>query len=93
MFYQPERHIKHGDVKTTLSTSDYQVEGQMRIGGQEQFYMETCTCLVIPKKEDDEIEIIASTQNPTECQNFVSKALGVPANKIVVKLKRIGEKL
>lgn len=38
------------------------------MGGQEHFYFETQSLIVVPKKEDDEMEIYSSTQNPTEIQ-------------------------
>ena len=41
---------------------------EIRIGGQEHFYLETQASIVIPKWEDGEFEIIAATQNPTETQ-------------------------
>jgi xanthine dehydrogenase/oxidase len=36
------------------------------MGGQEHFYLETNACLVVPKPEDGEMEIFASTQNANE---------------------------
>lgn len=74
-----------------MKSAEYVKEGQMRLGGQEQFYMETFACLAIPKGENNEIEIIASTQNPSDCQNSVAKALGVPKNRVTVKVTRLGE--
>lgn len=65
------------------------VEGQIRIGGQEHFYLETHNCVVIPG-EDDEIEVISSTQSVSDVQRDVSWALGVQRHKINVKVKRIG---
>lgn len=62
----------------------------MRIGGQEQFYMETFACLAIPKGEHNEIELIASTQNLSECQCTVARALGIPNNRVKVKITRLG---
>ena len=41
-----------------------------RIGGQEHFYLETQVCLAIPK-ENNEMEIFASTQHPTMLQSHV----------------------
>ena len=38
------------------------------MGGQEHFYLETQACLVVPKGEDGELEIFASSQNPTGLQ-------------------------
>ena len=92
MFYQPEHHLRCGDVESAMSSAEHLIEGTMRVGGQEHFYMETCACLVIPKREQKEVEIIASTQSLMECQEFVSKALGIPANRVVAKVKRIGMK-
>lgn len=44
------------------------MEGEVRLGGQEHFYLETQTCVVVPKMEDNEMEITSSTQHPTEMQ-------------------------
>lgn len=65
------------------------IEGEVRMGGQEHFYLETQACIVIPG-EDDEMEIISSTQGATEAQVEVGQCLGIPFNKIVSKVKRIG---
>uniref|UniRef100_A0A0K0DJC3 Ald_Xan_dh_C domain-containing protein n=1 Tax=Angiostrongylus cantonensis TaxID=6313 RepID=A0A0K0DJC3_ANGCA len=46
---------------------DHVVEGEIRTGGQEHFYLETSNCIVIPH-EDDEMEIIISTQGITGVQ-------------------------
>lgn len=62
----------------------------MHMGGQEHFYMETNCHIAIPKGEDGEMEIISSTQNPTGVQREVAHALGVAANKVVCRVKRLG---
>jgi xanthine dehydrogenase molybdopterin-binding subunit B len=36
------------------------------------------------------MEIFASTQNPTEIQALVATVLGVPMNRINVRVKRLG---
>ena len=41
--------------------------GEMRVGGQEHFYLETNACLVVPG-ENDEYMIYASSQNPNKTQ-------------------------
>jgi len=51
--------------------------------------LETNSSLVIPS-EDNEFEIHAATQNPTETQMVGASILGLPANKIVCKVKRLG---
>ncbi|KAJ3218506.1 hypothetical protein HDU67_005308 [Dinochytrium kinnereticum] len=66
------------------------VEGIARMSGQEHFYLETQASLVVPKKEDDEIEIFASTQHPTETQHMVAHVLGILSNRVLVRVKRMG---
>lgn len=89
-----ERNISKGTFDASTfdvnSNDDLVVEGCFKMGGQEHFYLETFSCLIIPKRESNEIEIHASTQNPNEMQAFVASALGVASNRIVVKCKRIG---
>ena len=61
------------------------------MGGQDHFYLETQGCLAIPKGESGEMDIFASTQNTDGTQKMAAKALGVPANRITARVKRIGE--
>nr|CDJ95017.1 Ferredoxin and [2Fe-2S]-binding and Molybdopterin dehydrogenase and CO dehydrogenase flavoprotein and Aldehyde oxidase xanthine dehydrogenase and Aldehyde oxidase and xanthine dehydrogenase domain containing protein [Haemonchus contortus] len=76
-------------VKNDWSSYDHVIEGEINMGGQEHFYLETQQCVVIPH-EDDELEIISSSQGINDVQMEVSKCLGIPAHKIIVKVKRIG---
>ena len=46
--------------------------------------------VAIPRGENDELEIWASTQNPTLTQLVVAKTLGIPANRVIVRVKRMG---
>jgi len=81
--------ISRGDAVSVLATAKNIVEGEVRIGGQEHFYLETQASLVVPG-ENDEFTVYASTQNPTKTSNFVAAAIGVPKNKVVCKVKRMG---
>lgn len=83
------RTIIKGDVEKALTEADFTVEGDCRMGGQEHFYLETHACLAFPK-DSDEIEVISSTQHPTEIQIHVAKSLGIPAAKVVSRVKRLG---
>jgi len=89
-FFEHYRYIRKGDVEEAFKNCDYVIEGTSRMGGQEHFYLETNAAIAIPKPEDGEIEIWSSTQNPTETQAYVAKALGVQSNKVVSKVKRLG---
>lgn len=76
-------------IPTDWTSYKHVIEGQIRIGGQEHFYLETQNCIAIPG-ECDEIDIISSTQSVSDVQAEVSQALGVPRHKVNVKVKRIG---
>ena len=53
--------------------------------------METNGCLAIPKGENDEMEIFASTQTLDGVQKSAARALGVPISRITARIKRVGE--
>jgi|EP00505_MAST-04D_sp_SCG-Rhode-Island_P001000 xanthine dehydrogenase/oxidase len=88
--FHPTQHlIEDGDVDDAFATCDIVLEGEMRVGGQEHFYLECNSALVVPG-EGDELYLYCSTQNPTKAQNFAARACGVTANKVVCKMKRMG---
>ncbi|XP_030304646.1 xanthine dehydrogenase/oxidase isoform X3 [Calypte anna] len=89
-FLKPIKRINKGDVKKGFEESDHILEGEMYLGGQEHFYLETHCTLAVPKGEDGEMELFVSTQNPMKTQEFAANALGVPANRVVVRVKRMG---
>ncbi|KAL1883938.1 hypothetical protein Daus18300_000046 [Diaporthe australafricana] len=84
------REIKKGDPEQAFKNSDYTFSGVARMGGQEHFYLETNACVAIPKPEDGEMEIWSSSQNCNESQAYAARVLEVQANKVVVKVKRLG---
>lgn len=89
-WFEHYRYIRKGDVKKAFAEADHVFTGVTRMGGQEHFYLETNACIAIPKPEDGEMEVWSSTQNPAETQTYVAQVTGVAANKIVVKVKRMG---
>ena len=52
--------------------------------------METQGCLVIPKPENDEFEVYTSSQALNDVQNQIAQTLGIPSNRVVCKIKRLG---
>nr|XP_034184290.1 xanthine dehydrogenase isoform X2 [Osmia lignaria] len=88
-FNETPKRLKNGDAEKAFFESPHILEGEIRMGGQEHFYLETHTSLAIPR-EEDELEIFCSTQHPTEIQKHVAHILNIHANKIVVRVKRIG---
>ncbi|XP_069624485.1 xanthine dehydrogenase/oxidase isoform X2 [Ranitomeya imitator] len=89
-FFLPIQKIENGNIEKGFQEADHTMEGELYIGGQEHFYLETNCCIAVPKGEDGELEMFASTQNTTETQQFAAHAIGVPANRILVRVKRIG---
>lgn len=88
-FYPTRNELLGGSMDQSVWDScDHIEEGTFTMGGQEHFYLECQTSLVIPT--EDEITIWASTQNPTKTQAKVASVLGIPAHKVSSKLKRIG---
>jgi xanthine dehydrogenase/oxidase len=66
------------------------VEGSFMCAGQEHFYLETNTSLVVPSDSDTNLTIYCSTQAATKTQNYCASATGTPASKVVVRVKRMG---
>nr|XP_008165070.1 aldehyde oxidase 1 isoform X2 [Chrysemys picta bellii] len=89
-FFEPQRRLEQGNVDEAFETVDQILEGEIHIGGQEHFYMETQCALVVPKEEDKEMDVYVSTQHPALTQEMVASCLGVPANRIMCHVKRIG---
>ncbi|XP_076807856.1 xanthine dehydrogenase/oxidase-like [Clavelina lepadiformis] len=89
-YFQPVSKMIQGDAETVMESCDHVISGECRIAGQEHFYLETQACLAVPKGEDGEMEIFASSQNPSGLQLNAARALGVQCNKIVVRVKRMG---
>uniref|UniRef100_A0A8C8SZG8 Aldehyde oxidase 1 n=1 Tax=Pelusios castaneus TaxID=367368 RepID=A0A8C8SZG8_9SAUR len=89
-FFEPQRKLEQGNVDEAFETVDQILEGEIHIGGQEHFYMETQSVLVVPKREDKEMDVYVSTQHPAFIQEMVASCLGVPANRIMCHVKRVG---
>jgi len=78
-----------GDSASKLASAPRRLQGTLHIGGQEHFYLETQISSVMPT-EDGGMLVYTSTQNPTEVQKLVAEVLGVPMNKIVIDMRRMG---
>ena len=85
----PERTIARGDVDAAFESAEHTLDGVLHIGGQEHFYLESQVAIAHPG-EDGAVTVHSSTQHPTEVQQVVAEALGVPFHKVVVICKRMG---
>jgi xanthine dehydrogenase/oxidase len=97
-FLDVERKLLRGEFSENnkngtgipLASAALTVSGTARMSGQEHFYLETNATLVVPGAEDDEVEVFASTQHPSETQHLVAHVLGIQSNKVVCRVKRLG---
>ncbi|XP_062972241.1 aldehyde oxidase-like [Elgaria multicarinata webbii] len=89
-FFEPQRKLEQGNVDEAFKAADHILEGEISIGGQSHFYMETQSILAVPKGEDKEMDVYASVQHPACIQEMVASCLGVPDNRIMCHVKRIG---
>ncbi|NXR18366.1 AOXA oxidase, partial [Cinclus mexicanus] len=67
-FFEPKRKLEQGNVDEAFETVDNIIEGEICIGGQKHFYMETQSMLAVPKGEDKEMDLYVSTQHPAIIQ-------------------------
>lgn len=87
-FILPVHSIVDGDVDKGFADSDIVLEGEMNMGGQEQFYFETNVSLSTPYEGG--IKVIASTQAAAKTQSLVARVLGLRDNLVTCATKRIG---
>ncbi|KAF1750615.1 hypothetical protein GCK72_017166 [Caenorhabditis remanei] len=76
-------------LREALEKSNKVLEGEVSIGGQEHYYLETQSSLVVPG-EGDELVVHCSTQGTSFTQLMVAEFMKVPAHKVIVKTKRLG---
>ena len=81
--------LKRGEPETEIGKAQHRLQGRMRIGGQEHFYLEGHIAMAIPG-EDEEVTVWSSTQHPSEVQHMVGHVLGIPANAVTTQTRRMG---
>lgn len=86
---QPSRKIETGDIAEAFKNAKNIIEGELKVGGQEHWYLETQICLCIPQEGRD-MKVYSSTQNPSETQLLVAEALGLHKMNVEVEMKRMG---
>ncbi len=88
-FLNAPRRIRTGDCAVALAAAPHRLAGTLRIGGQEQFYLESQAAIAYPG-EDGQMVVHSSTQNPTEIQAVVAGMLGRDMHDVVCLCKRMG---
>nr|XP_027228843.1 xanthine dehydrogenase/oxidase-like [Penaeus vannamei] len=82
--------IAKGNLALGFASAAHVIEGEMRTGGQEHFYLEPNAHIFVPKGEDGEMDVFSSSQIPSEMQQMVARVVGVSRNRVVVRVKRLG---
>jgi len=88
-YHNDPQIIRRGDTEAALAQATHSFAGEVDIGGQDHFYLETQASWVIPDGEGN-LQVFASTQHPTETQEIVARVLGLPKNQVVCTCLRMG---
>ena len=84
-----QRTVSRGDAAAGLERAAHRFSGELEIGGQEHFYLETMAALALVD-ENGQIFVQSSTQHPSETQDIVAHVLGLPAHQVTVQCLRMG---
>jgi len=88
-FVLPSQTIKRGDSRAAIDNAQNRLGGRVRVGGQDQFYLEGQIAMALPA-EDGNLFIYSSTQHPGEVQHLAAAAIGKHNKDIVVECRRMG---
>lgn len=90
-----ENSFLHGPVRltdgdlTAMEGSPLRFTGELRIGGQEHFYLET-QAAIAEMDGAGGMTVWSSTQHPSETQAIVARVLGWPRNRVTVECPGMG---
>src|SRR5580704_11417020 len=88
-FVLPTKTLVRGQPQQALAAAAHRLSGSLAVGGQDHFYLEGQVAAAIPQ-EDGAMLVHSSTQHPSEVQQIIAHALGVPAHVITVQCRRMG---
>lgn len=85
----PPLGLKRGDAAGAIVRAPHKLSGELRLGGQDHFYLEGQVSIAEPR-EDGDIMLRCSTQHPSEVQKLVARVLGRPLHAVTVECRRMG---
>jgi xanthine dehydrogenase large subunit len=80
--------IATGEI-SAMNASALRFDGELSIGGQEHFYLETQASIAW-MDESGGVSVHSSTQHPAETQEIVARVLGVARHQVTVECLRMG---
>ncbi len=81
--------MTRGDANAALEQAPHTLTGEVHVGAQDHFYLETQVSTAF-LDEDDQMMIHSSTQHPTEVQTIVAEVLGWARSRVTVQCLRMG---
>jgi xanthine dehydrogenase large subunit len=81
--------LRRGDAEAAIAAAPRRMQAEFRGGGQEHFYLEGQIAVATPG-EDGEMQIVSSTQHPSEAQHVVARVLGGACHRVTVTCRRMG---
>ena len=88
-FFSAPLRLCRGDAAASIAASPHRIEGEISIGGQEHFYLETQNALVW-LDETGGVCVHSSTQHPSEAQEIIARVLGIARHQVTAECLRMG---
>ncbi len=88
-FVRPPHVQDTGGVREAIANAPHCLTGELRIGGQDHFYLEGHVSLALPL-EGNGMLVYTSSQSPSQVQKCVAQVLAVPMSQVVVEVRRMG---
>ncbi len=86
---RPPHTMHRGDPDAAIAAAPHRIEGALKVGGQEHFYLEGQAALALPA-DDGGMHVATSNQNPSEVQKLVAEVLALPMHAVTVEVRRMG---
>jgi xanthine dehydrogenase large subunit len=91
-FLTQTQAIETGSPTKRWSRARIGLYGELRVGGQEHFYLEM-QCAYVHRDAASGFHVHSSTQHPTETQLTVAHVLGVPAHEVICECVAHGRRV
>ena len=89
-FVLPSEKMTRGDAEAAIAKAPNRLRDRLRMGGQDQFYLEGQIAFALPQ-EDGKFLVYSSSQHPGEVQAQVAHALGRERlGDVTVECRRMG---
>ena len=88
-FHSPPARIRRGEASVAIAESPHRLSGELSIGGQEHFYLET-QCALAESTKPAVFIMDSSTQHPSETQIMWRVCWALSRNQVSVQCLRMG---